>query len=234
MARTAPAAPLLDSSPEPAAPAVFRRLTPHTYSQEVARSIRAAIHDGTLPSGAPLVERRIAEEMGVSRAPVREALRQLEEEGLVLNLPFKGWYVTQVSPTAMAEIVSLRKVVEAFAAELALARVRRPDVQSFRRLYADMQRAATADDAEQLLEAHLTFHRALYELAGHGLLLQVWKTMEGQLRLYLRLHQLTYDTLPHYVKAHRPLLDAFASRDVEAVRAAIATHLGEHTDQLIH
>jgi DNA-binding GntR family transcriptional regulator len=214
--------------------AIFPRLSPRTYHQDVAQSIRAAIHDGALTGGTPLVERRIAEEMGISRAPVREALRQLEEEGLVVNIPFKGWYVTEVTPKAMAEIVSLRKAIESFAAERAATLAKPRDLDALGRLFAEMERAAERDAADDLLELHLQFHRRFYELAGHELLLQVWKTMEGQLRLYLRLHQLTYDTLPHYVKAHRPILDALVARDCEALKAAIADHLGEHTDQLIH
>jgi DNA-binding GntR family transcriptional regulator len=214
--------------------AIFPRLSPRTYRQDVVASIRSAIHDGTLTGGTPLVERRIAEDMGISRAPVREALRQLEEEGLVVNIPFKGWYVTEVTPTAMAEIVSLRRVVEAFAAERTVTLAKPADIRDLQRLHRDMEQAAAKDDADELLELHLRFHRRFYELAGHDLLRQVWSTMEGQLRLYLRLHQLTYDTLPHYVEAHRPIVDALAARDVDALKAAIGDHLGEHTDRLIH
>ncbi|HEX6513755.1 MAG TPA: GntR family transcriptional regulator [Chloroflexota bacterium] len=213
---------------------IFPRLSPRTYRQDVVQSIRAAIHEGTLKGGTPLVERRIAEDMGISRAPVREALRQLEEEGLLVNIPFKGWYVTEVSPRTMAEIVSLRRVLEAFAADRAAALARPADLRDLQRLHADMERAAAKDDADELLELHLRFHARFYELASHDLLRQVWTTMEGQLRLYLRLHQLTYDTLPHYVEAHRPIVEALLARDAEALKAAIADHLGEHTEQLIH
>src|SRR5579862_7166251 len=114
---------------------LFPRLSPRTYHTDVAQSIRAAIHDGRLTGGTPLVERRIAEDMGISRAPVREALRQLEEEGLVVNIPFKGWYVTEVSPQAMAEIVSLRQALESFAAERATSLAKPADLQALRRLF---------------------------------------------------------------------------------------------------
>ncbi len=214
--------------------AIFPRLSPRTYRQDAVQSIRAAISEGTLTGGTPLVERRIAEDMGISRAPVREALRQLEEEGLIVNIPFKGWYVTEVTPKAMAEIVSLRRVVEAFAAERAAEFVKPAEMRELQRLHAEMERAAAKDDPDGLLELHLRFHGRFYELAGHDLLRQVWTTMESQLRLYLRLHQLTYDTLPHYVEAHRPILDALLARDAEALKAAITEHLGEHTEQLIH
>src|SRR5579884_3069963 len=132
--------------------AIFQRLSPRTYRLDVVESIRSAIHTGLLKGGTPLVERRIAEEMGISRAPVREALRQLEEEGLVVNIPFKGWYVTEVTPKAMAEIVSLRKAIEGFAAERAIAEASAADLRDLQRLHADMERAAKKDDADELLE----------------------------------------------------------------------------------
>ncbi|HLY63971.1 MAG TPA: GntR family transcriptional regulator, partial [Chloroflexota bacterium] len=147
---------------------------------------------------------------------------------------FKGWYVTEVSPQAMAEIVSLRQTLEGFAAERATSLAKPADMQALRRLFGEMEQAAKRDAADELLELHLQFHRRFYELAGHELLLQVWTIMESQLRLYLRLHQLTYDTLPHYVRAHRPIVDALLARNAEALKIAIGDHLGEHTEQLIH
>src|SRR5579862_6119542 len=137
--------------------AIFPRLSPRTYHQDVVASIRAAIHEGTLQGGTPLVERRIAEDMGISRAPVREALRQLEEEGLVVNIPFKGWYVTEVTPKTMEEIVSLRKAVESFAAERATVLAKAPDLTALRRLFGEMEDAAKRDAADELLELHLQF-----------------------------------------------------------------------------
>src|ERR1700755_86071 len=81
----------------------------------VLAQIRQAILSGDLPAGSQLREAHIAEEMGISRSPVREALSRLEEEGLVEKVPFKGAYVASVSPETIAEIAAIRTLIEPYA-----------------------------------------------------------------------------------------------------------------------
>ena len=203
----------------------FRRLVPRTLRFDVVQSIRAAILDGTLSAGSPLVEARLAEEMGISRAPVREALRQLEEEGLVVSIPYKGTYVTQVTPEAMLEIASLRTVLEGFAAELALPRLQRQGLERFRTLLAAMHAAAADDNVALLVEEHLSFHRSLYELAEHALLLQFWNIMEGQLRLYLRVNILIFGSLEEVAAAHDETLQVLEAGDLPTIKRHLAQHI---------
>jgi len=218
----------------------LRRITPRTYGRDVAASLRSAILDGTLQSGVPLVERRIAEEMGVSRAPVREALRVLEEEGLVVTFPYKGTYVRQVTPKTVDEILSLRTVLEGFAAERALPRLAADRGQCVQQLLADMGRAAAAADEDSLVELHMAFHRTFYELADHALLLQFWTIMETQLRLYDRVHQQAYPSLDHYVHAHVAIADLVSDADLPALRRGLpqlrhmlVSHITEKVDELL-
>jgi DNA-binding GntR family transcriptional regulator len=218
----------------------LRRVVPRTYGRDVAASLRTAILDGLLPSGAPLVERRIAEEMGVSRAPVREALRVLEEEGLVVTFPYKGTYVRQVTPRTVDEILSLRGVLEGFAAERALPRLAEDRGQRVQGLLADMERSAAESDEDQLVELHMAFHRTFYELADHNLLLQFWTIMETQLRLYDRVHQKAYSSLDHYVQAHVEITELVSSGDLAALRRGLprlrrtlVSHITEKVDELL-
>jgi DNA-binding GntR family transcriptional regulator len=212
---------------------VFGKLAPRTFRRDVAASIRAAILDGTLPSGAPLVERRIAQEMGVSRAPVREALRLLEEEGLVVTFPYKGTYVTQVSPRMVDEILSLRTALDAFAAERALPRLRRDAAQHLTELQRQLLAAADAGEEDELVEVHLAFHRAFYELADHDLLLQFWTTMESQLRLYDRVHQRAYASLQEYAAAHQRIVEVLVSGDLKDLKRVLVEHITENVSQLL-
>src|SRR5207302_6083210 len=98
----------------------FPRLKPRPYRFDVVALIRQAILNGSLRAGAPLVEAQLAQEMGVSRAPIREALLKLGEQGLVVNIPYRGTYVTEVSPHRIRDIISLRAVLETLAAERSL------------------------------------------------------------------------------------------------------------------
>ena len=209
------------------------RVVPRTYRTDVYQGLRAAILDGTLPSGSPLVERRISDEMGVSRAPVREALRKLEEEGLVVTIPYKGTYVTRVSPEKMEEILSLRTVLERFAAERAVSRLSTDQSARLKGLLTEMEAAGAAERADAMVDLHMAFHRTLYEAADHALLLQIWSTLESQLRLYGQVHQLTYESLRDYAEGHRPIVDALVSGDAGLLRACLEEHLGHNTEQLI-
>ena len=211
----------------------LQRLVPRPYRRDAAEMLRAAILDGTLASGSPLVERRIAEEMGISRAPVREALRKLEEDGLVVTLPYKGTYVTRVTPRMVDEILSLRTVLEGFAAERALSRLLSPDAARLAELQAGMVAAARREDQDAIVELHMAFHRTFYEFADHELLLQFWNTMEGQLRLYDRVHQRTYASLDQYVAAHQRIVDVLPSGDPAVLRQALVGHITENVEQLL-
>jgi DNA-binding GntR family transcriptional regulator len=209
------------------------RVVPRTYRADVYAGLRHAILDGTLAPGAPLVERRISEEMGVSRAPVREALRKLEEDGLVVTIPYKGTYVTRVTPEVMDEILSLRTVLEVYAALRALPRLEPAGLERLRALVDDMEQAGEHDEPERLDELHTQFHRALYEQAGSGLLLQFWGMMETQLHLYSRVHQRAYESLREYAAAHRVLVQALEWGNPELVRERVLAHLGAKTDVLL-
>ena len=209
------------------------RLTPHTYRAGVYDSLKAAILDGSLEPGSALVERRIAEETGVSRAPVREALRKLEEEGMVITIPYKGSYVTRVSPETMDEVLSLRRVLELFAAERALPRLGEPDLARMRGILADMEEAAASERADRLVELHSTFHGVLYQSAGHALLLQFWDLMDRQVRLYSLVHQRAYESLVDYATAHQSIIEALTSADPARIQAELLHHLSDHTASLV-
>ena len=98
-----------------------------TTPEGVYRVLRAVILDGTVPPGGQLRERDIAADLGISRSPLREALTRLEEEGLIVKIPFRGAFVVEVSAQDVAEIASIRLLVEPYAAELALEALRGPE-----------------------------------------------------------------------------------------------------------
>jgi DNA-binding GntR family transcriptional regulator len=218
----------------------LQRLEPRTFGRDVAAQLRAAILDGTLRSGSPLVERRIAQDMGVSRAPVREALRKLEEEGLVVTFPYRGTYVTQVTPRMVDEILSLRTVLDGFALERALPQLATRGVARLQDLLGQMVEAAARDDQDELVELHMAFHRTFYELADHELLLQFWKMMESQLRLYDRVHQQAYQSLEQYVAAHREIVELVSEPDLYQLRLMLPrlrqqfiAHITENVTELL-
>ena len=149
----------------------------HTLAHEVANRLREAIRTGELPLGARLVEREIAARLGVSRIPVREAIYELIEEGLVRKTPNRAAVVHSPTRREIEEICSLRVVLECFVVERVIAAWRAPGAPAHAAQLAAhvaaMRQAAAADDIHALIEQDYQFHRRLWEIADHALLLEV-------------------------------------------------------------
>jgi DNA-binding GntR family transcriptional regulator len=195
-----------------------------TTPDGVYRVLRTAILDGTVPQGGQLREARIAADLGISRSPLREALTRLEEEGLVVKIPFRGAFVAEVSARDVAEIASVRLLVEPYAAELSREALRGPGMTSMRQTIDDLHRATAEHDIPASVDAHLRFHRFFYDLSGHGLLQSLWNGWETRLRLYLTVDHGSYSDL-HDIAVEHERLAAIA---VEGDRNAFGQELARH------
>ena len=194
----------------------------------VAEELRALILSGSLKPGERLVEERLTERFGISRPPLREALRMLEQEGLIERRPRRGTIVTALDADDVREIYTLRWALERLAIELVLP-VEDPSLlEPLRAAVADMKSAAAAGDREALLEANMAFHLALCSLPGHRRLLRAYESLIQQLRLCmamnLRFREQLYGDPEDSVRRHQRLLDLIEAGDVPAVHREIETH----------
>jgi DNA-binding GntR family transcriptional regulator len=189
---------------------------------QIADRLRRLILSGRLRPGAVLVETALAEQLNVSRAPIREAIQILENEGLVETIAYKGKRVKPLTAREVAETYQLREVFEAMAVRRILEHGR--DVSALWAPCRAMERAAAAGDREALVAADEAFHRTLIRLADHDLLLASWNA------LYLRIHQimaLRNDRkvpLSDIAANHPPIVRALEAHDVEAAVRLIAEH----------
>ena len=195
-----------------------------TTPEGVYRVLREAILGGTFPPGGQLRERDISTELGISRSPLREALTRLEEEGLVTRIPFRGAFVTEVTAQEVAEIASVRLLVEPYAGELALETLRGAERSSLSRTTEDLRRATQTGDIPASIDAHLQFHRLFYELSGHGVLRDLWDSWETRLRLYLAVDHRSYRDLHDIADEHERLAAVALEGDMEAFRRELAHH----------
>ena len=198
-----------------------QRTTPDTVSD----TLREAILDGTLRAGSQLRETHIAGELGISRAPLREALRRLEEEGLVVKIPFKGAYVAEVSQRSIDDISKLRAVLEPWAIEQGLARLQQDRLGDLRKLIASLASAAKAGNVQNSIDAHLGFHRAVYESAGNEALSNLWQGWESQLRLFLAADLRNYDDPMEVHDSHAAMLTLIEQGDCEALKHELKHHI---------
>lgn len=201
------------------------RIEQRTTPGSVAQVIRTAILDGTLPPGSQLRENPLSADLGVSRAPLREALGILADEGLVVKYPYRGAFVAEVSAVGMSEIASLRKRLEPFAIELAIPRltgVRRIKVT---RALEDMAIGADNNDLTATIDAHMAFHRAFYELSEHKLLLDLWRSWEAQLQMFFSADHRAFSDLHDMVTDHVRLLAIIDRGDLDEITREIAVHV---------
>jgi DNA-binding GntR family transcriptional regulator len=187
--------------------------------------MRKLIISGDLRPGERLIEERLTERFGVSRPPLREALRILEQDGLVQRLPRRGAIVTPLSADDVREIYSLRWALERLALELSVPVDDLDQLQPLRDAIASMR---AAPDREALLEANWRFHFALVSLPGHRRLLATYRSLLSQLQLCMAMNlrfreQVIADPADSALR-HERLLKLIEVGDVPAVLREIETH----------
>ncbi len=203
----------------------FEPLEQRTTPDSVYHALRGAILNGSIPSGGQLREAHIAADMGISRAPLREAFTRLEEDGLIVKIPFRGAFVTEVSPETIAEIASLRFLVEPYAAELAAERLRGRERGRLNKAVKTLSAATRRGDIPGSIDAHLQFHRLFYEESRHALLLEMWSGWESTLRLFLSADHQAYQNLDELAAAHERLAAMALEGDMDVFRHELAHHV---------
>lgn len=186
--------------------------------------LRTAILDGTVPPGGQLREMHIAKDLGISRSPLREAMTRLEEEGLIVKVPFRGSFVVEVSAREVADIASVRLLVEPYAAQLSAEALCGPQRPQLMQTIEELNRATENNDIPASIDAHLRFHRLFYDFSGNGALQNLWNGWENKLRLYLAVDHRSYHDL-HDIAVEHERLAAFAlDGDTDGFRQELANH----------
>lgn len=197
--------------------------------ETVADVLREAITSGNLQAGQKLTEAGVAEQLGTSRAPVREALRQLEQEGLVISYPYRGTEVLGVSQEEIEHVlVPVRVALEKYAFRKAMPRLEDADYARLDDLIADMEAAAAAGDTASLADGDIRFHEAVVELSEQQHCLQIWRSIQPRVRAYFRRDAGYYAEPSKVAVQHRELIDALRSGDPERLDDAIVAHIGTH------
>lgn len=201
------------------------RLDQQTTPNEVVRILRNAILSGKIPAGTPLRETHIANDLGISRGPLREALTRLQEEGLLQKTPYRGAQVIEVSARTIAEIASLRYLVEPFAAERSMDALRGPERHKLEEAVKALYAAADKGDIPETIDAHLGFHSLFYEYADHELLTELWGSWSSMLKLFFIADHGLYADLHEVAKAHAELAEIYLNEDSETFKKALAHHV---------
>jgi DNA-binding GntR family transcriptional regulator len=213
--------------------AVFHLRLParQTLANGIIESLRDAIYGGTLQPGQRLAEAKLASSLKVSRAPVREALAVLEQEGLVCRVPSGGTTVTCLTRKDVEEICSLRAPLEALAVRLSLPKGKEG---SWVELADNIRATEKTRNPQELAEMDLEFHEKLVRAAGHSRLLANWLTLRSQIRLIMVHHNLAdADSRRSTVEGHKELLRAIQARNEVRAVAILEHHLKTQFDWII-
>ncbi|MFG2118679.1 GntR family transcriptional regulator [Streptomyces sp. NPDC048710] len=189
--------------------------------ERVLATLRQDIIAGRLGPGERLVERELAERFGVSRVPVREAIRALVAEGFVLFESARRTVVRRLTPTDVKELFELREALEVYAAGLAAARVTPETLAELRGLLAEAATATKEGDGEAITDINTRFHDRILAMAGNSLLISVMEPVDGRLRWLTRQNE----EWPQLLDEHRELYEAIASGDPDRARAHALGHV---------
>jgi DNA-binding GntR family transcriptional regulator len=196
-----------------------------TVEELVTQRLRQAIVMGKFQAGQHLQQDELAEQLGVSRIPIRAALRVLEAEGLVEFKPHRGVMLTRLTRADLIDIFDSRILLEVRATELAVPRLNSAQIEKMRQLLGELTHCETA---EQRAHFNLLFHHALYEAAQRAHLLNLINTLRNRVGPYLQTYLLNERDSQAFSAAqreHEQLVQACERQEVEAARNVIRVHL---------
>lgn len=195
-------------------------------SREVFEQLRQAIWSGRLEPGAPLREAHIARQLNVSQVPVREALLQLENLGLVLRIPDRGTTVTRMTRTEILQMVEVRRHLELMAFQLAARRLTPETVAELRLHIRNLQQHVAAGDHFTVAEEDFAFHRAVWRASGNEVLERTLERLCVAFYAFISLKRhAAGETMKNIVRSHKHLLEVLMEKEPRAIATAIEEHI---------
>ncbi|NVM92415.1 DNA-binding GntR family transcriptional regulator [Variovorax sp. SG517] len=213
------------SRPEAATPPAFSSIQVPDLVGVVEAQLQQAILSGRIAPGERIVEAELARQMGVSRAPVREAARRLESLGLLISRPRHGFAVRTVSPKQVNDLYEVRIQLELLGASLACTHATDAELAQLDARVDDMVERAETLSSPERVALDLDFHFAISALSGNHYLHRLFDNMQTEVRMFLALSEDSYGDLKALAETHRPIAKAMMARDVGAVEHALRYHL---------
>lgn len=204
-----------------------------TITSIAVDAIKAMIISGELNAGDRINESLLADQLGISRGPIREACRSLEQAGLLVSRANRGMYVREVSLEEAHELYELRSAIAGLAGELIVRRAEDREIEALRNLVDQMQVAADKSRTEDYYRLNLTFHNNLVEASRNRALEDTYHKIVNQLHLLRRRGLVQEGNLQISNKEHSEIVNALLDRDPERASQAIRTHVANGLTRLI-
>lgn len=191
----------------------------------VFNTLRQAILTGELKPGERLMEIHLANRLGVSRTPIREAIRKLELEGLVIMIPRRGAEVAQITEKSLQDVLEVRRFMDALCAELACERITQEELEELKQACEEFEKATVTKDLKKIAQADVVLHDIIVQATGNKRLVQIVHTLSEQMYRYR--FEYIKDESKHgqLVKEHRIIYESILNKDKETASRTAKLHI---------
>ena len=191
----------------------------------VFNTLREAILKGDLKPGERLMELQLASQLGVSRTPIREAIRMLEQEGLAVTMPRKGAEVAKMTLKGMEDVLEIRAALDELASQLACERISEQQLERLKEQKNIFERTLESGNVKKIAEADVCFHDVIYEATGNPKLVNMLNNLREQIYRYRVEYLKDEKNYPILIKEHEAIYQALLNRDKEAAKVSIGEHV---------
>lgn len=191
----------------------------------VFQTLRQAILRGELEPGERLMEIQLANKLGVSRTPIREAIRKLELEGLVLMIPRRGAIVAEITEKSLKDVLEVRKALEELSVQLACERITEEEIEQLKDAAKNFEEALKTEDVTAFAEADVQFHDVIYFSTQNQRLIQLLYNLREQMYRYRVEYLKRKEVHPTLLEEHNYIIQCLEKRDKFGATKAISTHI---------
>ncbi|EGS33292.1 MULTISPECIES: GntR family transcriptional regulator [Megasphaera] len=199
--------------------------TYRSLREVVSDALRQAIKDGRLSPGQRLREITLADTLGVSRTPIREAIRQLEQEGFVVMVPRRGTYVADISLKDIAQVFEIRGALEELAAGLAAERITTEELECLERILVEINGYIERDEFERIVDADVRFHDVLYHASRNQRLVDILHNLREQMLRFRSISMHYPGRLTATWEEHRQMVENIAAHNSSMARKVAKRHM---------
>lgn len=204
-----------------------------SLSEQVVELLYRQIINGTLQAGQHVNEAVLARQLGISRNPIREAVRRLQERGLLVMVPRKGTFVRRMEIDDVNDTFRFRLVIESHAIELALPVMTDADLDELQGIVDSMVEAADRGNAIDLVERDVFFHRRICELSGSKHVVRAFMDLYAEVRMLIALVEKHFESMHAAAVDHYPVVAALRTRDTATAIAAITEHIKDPWQRIL-
>lgn len=199
----------------------------------VFNTLRQAILRGELKPGERLMEIQLANKLGVSRTPIREAIRKLELEGLVLMIPRKGAEVAEITEKSLRDVLEVRKALEELAVQLCCEKITKEEIRELTQVADGFKEAVKSSDLTEIAEADVRFHDVIYMATENQKLILLLNNLREQMYRYRMEYLKSDEVYPQLIAEHEAIIRFITQKDKKAAMEVICRHIDNQVEAVI-